>query len=100
MDDEDRPVGAYDVAAFGRVTVLVAPDRQRAWALCQPGWDDDGCGDWAAATHYLDRYGLGDVQVDPRTDWHFHPDGSDTFVLRGTARPGTPNPRTHLFGYE
>lgn len=76
------PIAEYDVAAFGRVTIIVAPDREQAWALCQNGWDDDGVPDWAAATAYLEQYGLADVRVDPRTDWYLHPDGSDTFILR------------------
>lgn len=76
------PVTEYDAAAFGRITVIVAPDRRHAWALCQEGWDDDACSDWATATTYLERYGLADVRVDPRTDWFLHPDGSDTFILR------------------
>lgn len=62
---DDRPTGAYDVTAFGRVTILVASDRQRAWALCQQGWADDGCHTWAAAMGYLDQYGLADVTVAP-----------------------------------
>lgn len=88
LDEPEAPAPAadYDAAAFGRITLIVAPDRRQAWALCRAGWDDDGCADWAAVAAYLDRYGLADVRVDPRTDWYLHPDGSDTFILRRAPR--------------
>lgn len=82
MGDDDEQVAGYDVAVFGRVTLLVTPDRRKAWAVCQKGWDDDGCADWPAAMAHLDQYGLADAEVDHRTDWYAHLDGSDTFILR------------------
>lgn len=82
---ENKQVAGFDVAVFGRVTLLVASDQRRAWAMCQQGWDDDECPDWAAAVSYLDQYGLADVTVDHRTDWRPHSDGGDTFILRTEA---------------
>lgn len=82
MAGDDESTSDYDFVVFGRVTILVAPSRQYAVALCQPGWDEDRCPDWAEAMRFLDQYGLADAEVNHLTDWTPHPDGSDTFIIR------------------